>query len=260
MQEFALANIVRVDVTTTTATHSLTDVATQAEAEGFVSEGAEDMLRVKNTIKALNRFEDILMGFNITLTTATMVPEILALIDGGTLRKAAEALAEVPVGLINEINKAYALAHGEVVEGSVSIIVDGAATAITDDGGDLSDGGTINYETGAIVLNAAPATTITVTYKYASLTGTGDFVDYEAPEVGKVVSRTPFTMEVYTADKDVDGDDKGYIKFVFLNCVGTPINYSMTDQEFFVPEMTIKSRPKSGEKPVRIVSVKSLPA
>ena len=88
IQEFAIANIVRVELVTeetTPKTYRLTDVATEAEVLAFISEGEEAELRVKNTIKAQNNWEDIVKGYDLRLVSATMVPQILALIDGGTL-------------------------------------------------------------------------------------------------------------------------------------------------------------------------------
>lgn len=85
--EFALANIARVDIETeetTPKTYTLIDMAREAEITAYVSEGEEKPLRVKNTIKAQNSTEDIVMGYDITLVSVTMQPEVLALIDGGT--------------------------------------------------------------------------------------------------------------------------------------------------------------------------------
>ena len=88
VKEFPLANIVRVEIETEDETqkqYRLTDVASEAEITAYVSEGEEKELRVKNTIKAQNKTEDIVMGYDIKLVSATMVPEILALVDGGAL-------------------------------------------------------------------------------------------------------------------------------------------------------------------------------
>jgi len=86
VKEFPLANIVRVEIETeeeTSKMYRLTDVASEAEITAFISEGEEQELRVKNTIKAQNKTEDIVKGYDIRLVSATMVPEILALVDGG---------------------------------------------------------------------------------------------------------------------------------------------------------------------------------
>lgn len=86
--EFPLANIARVEIVTeeeVPRTFRLTDVASDAEAIAYLSQGTEKELRVKNTIKAQNNTEDIVMGYDLKLISATMIAEILALVDGGEL-------------------------------------------------------------------------------------------------------------------------------------------------------------------------------
>ena len=177
IQEYALANIARVDFITeedVPKTYTLTDVASEAEILAYISEGVEEELRIKNTIKAQNKTSDIVMGYDITLTQATMIPEILALVDGG---------------------------------------------------------------------------------EYAE-----DTKEYAAPLIGSAVNRTKFTMVVYTEEKDGDGSTKGYVQFTYKNCEGKPLNYTLTEGEFFVPEMSAKSRPKLGESPVEFKILDQLPA
>ncbi len=177
VKEFALANIARVDIKTeelSPKTFTLVDMANEATIEAHINEGEEKALRVKNTIKALNRLEDIVMGYDITLSAVTMQPEVLALVDGGTWDSTDEK--------------------------------------------------------------------------------------YSAPPVGSPVSRTPFTLEIYTEDKDVDGDTKGYVCFSFLHCKGQPVNYNVEDGEFFSEELRAKSRPASGESPVEFQYMDELPS
>lgn len=174
--EFALANIARVDIETEgdlSEAYTLIDMANEASIEAYINEGAENALRVKNTIKAMNKLEDIVMGYDITLSAVTMQPEVLALVDGGVWDE--------------------------------------------------------------------------LTQKYS------------APPVGSPVSRTPFTLKIYTEDKDVNGDTKGYICFSFLHCKGQPVNYSVQDGEFFSEELRAKSRPAKGESPVSFEYMESLP-
>jgi len=177
IKEFPLANIARVEIETeeeTPVQYRLTDVASEAEVTAFISEGEEQELRVKNTIKAQNKTEDIVKGYNIRLVSATMVPEVLALIDGGTWDPVAQK--------------------------------------------------------------------------------------YSAPVVGQPVQRKHFTMHIYTEEKDVNGDTKSYVKFSYKHCKGTPVNYTLQDGQFFVPELTAESRPKLGESPVEFEILDELPA
>ncbi len=173
--EIPIANIVRVDIETETPEkYTLTDVYSEAEATAFVSEGDEQELRVKNVIKAQNSTEDIVKGYDLRFLSVTLVPEILALIDGGTWDKEARK--------------------------------------------------------------------------------------YIAPVVGEVVEKTPFTTHVYTEEKDVNGDVLNYVKFSYKHCKGKPVNYIFRDGEFFLPELTAKSRPKKGESPVEFDIIDELPA
>ena len=176
--EFPLANIARVEIATegeVPKEYRLTDVASEAEVTAYVSQGEEKELRVKNTIKAQNKTEDIVMGYDVKLVSATMIPEILALVDGGTW-----------------------------------------------------DGTTAKK--------------------------------YTAPPIGSPVTRIPFTMHIYTEEKDGDGSTKSYVKFSYKHCTGKPVNYTLKDGEFFVPELTAKSRPKLGESPVEFEILDKLPA
>ena len=181
--EFALANIARVDIVTEETTpqeFTLTNVATEAEATAYISEGQQDTMRVKNVIKAQNNTEDIVLGYDIKLVSATMLPEILALVDGGSLRY-------------------------DDVE-------------------------------------------------------TDKIVGYDAPVIGQVVARTPFTLNVFTEEKDASGDIIGYTRFQYLHCKGTPASYTMKEGEFFTPELLCRSRPKSGEMPAKVDFYDELPA
>lgn len=177
IKEFPLANIARVEIITEEEVpkeYRLTDVATDAEVIAYVSQGDEKALRVKNVIKAQNKTEDIVMGYDVKLISATMIPEILALVDGG---------------IWDPLTKEYA-----------------------------------------------------------------------APPIGTPVNRTPFTMNIYTEEKDGDGSTKSYVKFIYKNCKGKPVNYSLKDGEFFVPEMNATSRPKLGQSPVNFKVLDELPA
>lgn len=86
MSEHALANIVRVDLITDETIpiiHKLAEVATECSIEPYLSEGSETILRVKNTIIATNKLDDLILGYEISLQNCVMMPEILALVDGG---------------------------------------------------------------------------------------------------------------------------------------------------------------------------------
>lgn len=86
-EAYTIANIARVDIVTeedVPKTYTLQEVATQAEASAYVSEGKDEELRVKNTIHAQIVTEDITKGYQIKLNSVRAVMEVLSLIDGGT--------------------------------------------------------------------------------------------------------------------------------------------------------------------------------
>lgn len=85
-QQMAIANIERVDIITEESTPRVMsfDTASEASVEAQISAGAETELRVKNQIHAQNMTEDIVKGYNITLTDSLFSPDVFALVDGGT--------------------------------------------------------------------------------------------------------------------------------------------------------------------------------
>ena len=48
----------------------------------------------------------------------------------------------------------------------------------------------------------------------------GKFEGYTGPKMGEVVNRTPFTVNIYTEEKDGDGETTGYLKFTCEHCKG----------------------------------------
>lgn len=69
------------------------DTAETAELESVTSEGTEDIKRNDTRILAIVRTPDLLYGYDLTFKDNTFDPEIMALIEGGTVRKVNEAIA-----------------------------------------------------------------------------------------------------------------------------------------------------------------------
>lgn len=90
--EKPIVNIVRVEIVTeedSPKTYRF-DTASEATYAPVVSEGEEKVLRIKNTILATNKTEDIQYGSDLNFTQVVMVPEVLAIVDGGTLNTTGE--------------------------------------------------------------------------------------------------------------------------------------------------------------------------
>lgn len=82
---------------------------------------------------------------------------------------------------------------------------------------------------------------------------------YEGAVAGEVTNRTLFTMDIYQEDKDYNSENKGYVKYTFKHCEGTPLSWSIKDGEFSSPQATIKARPRLGENVIEFAHVKELP-
>lgn len=88
--------------------------------------------------------------------------------------------------------------------------------------------------------------------------GDGAFQKYTSPVVGEVTERKNLTVSLYTQEVDCDGETVEYIKFTFKHAKGKPVEYSIKDGEFFVPELTLRSRAKTGESSVEVAALKTL--
>ncbi len=80
-----IVNIVRAEIVTDEAEARVLHFETisSASPDPFVSEGDESELRVRNTIIAQERLEDIIKGYDITLKDCVMSRDLLEVIDGG---------------------------------------------------------------------------------------------------------------------------------------------------------------------------------
>ena len=86
-QGLPLVNIVLAEVITedTVPETWYFDTAQEANIDPNLSEGEENVLRIKNKILATNRTEDIVVGYDTTLSANTLLPELFAIVDGGKL-------------------------------------------------------------------------------------------------------------------------------------------------------------------------------
>lgn len=177
-----LVNVRRVEIATeeTTPKTYKFDTAEEIDFDPEVSKGEEKTHRTKNRILGVNTTEDLITGYNLKLKDSLMLPELFALLEGGT-----------------------------------------------------------------------------VTYDAVETT---KVIKYEGPVMGNTIVKIPFTLVVYTEEKDESDDVVGYAKFTFEHCKGKPIKWKLKDNEFFVPDLEITSRAKSGESPVTVDFVDELPA
>ena len=85
-------------------------------------------------------------------------------------------------------------------------------------------------------------------------------VGYNAPVTGQAVNRTKFTYNIYTEEKDIDGNTLAYYKFSFPNSKGSPAEFDFKDGDWLAPKYTIHSRAASGQPPYTVEVLDELPA
>lgn len=181
LQGMPLVNIRRVEIITEEDIPQkyIWETADKAKVVPEISKGKETTLRIKNKIYANDRTEDIVIGYNLEFQDNMFIPEVFALIDGGT-----------------------------------------------------------------VIYDKTDNTKV---------------IGYEGAEIGTVVKRTLFTLNVYTEEKDQSGETIKYAKFLYKHCKGKPAEFDIEDGKFMVPKFKIESRPKQGEKPVKIDFLDELP-
>lgn len=174
-QGFNISDIVAAVITTDTKSY-LFKTASEASVKPVIDQGQEKRLRKLNKIHAVNKTEDIIVGYDIDLTSVLMHFELLAILEGGVA--------------------------------------------------------TFN---------------------------TGAFASYTAPAAGTIVVKTPFRLDLYSANKDTAGDDDGYLKWSFPHCKGKPAEFSLKDGDFFLPKMPLYNRPDEGTEPMEITPAAAIP-
>lgn len=91
-----IANVERIKITTdeTSAKTYVFETATSCSFTAAVSSGQEVEQRIKNTVMGLLKTDDLVKGYDIELEDQRLIPEILALVDGGTLTMDTETPTE----------------------------------------------------------------------------------------------------------------------------------------------------------------------
>ena len=88
----------------------------------------------------------------------------------------------------------------------------------------------------------------------------GGFKSYTGPVAGKEVVKTPFTLEIYCANKDTGNNIVNYLKLTLTGCHGKgAVEWSIKDGDFYAPKYTIESLPAVGASPMSMDIAESLP-
>ncbi len=135
----------------------------------------------------------------IVPVTVSVFADGVEYLDDGTGTLIKEITNETPSGTIDGTNTSFTLAYTPVKPGTVSLLVDGTTTVTDDGAGNLSDGGTIDYATGTIILATAPTTSLSADY-----IATNGTIDYQTGTLN--LANAPATS--LRADYEIVG---GYI-------------------------------------------------
>lgn len=97
---FNIANVERVRIVTeeTTPKTYMFRTMTSFDAEPYVNEGEEVTQRVKNTIMGRIKTDDLLEGYDISCEDERLIPQVLALVDGGTYDDEEQSYAAPAIG------------------------------------------------------------------------------------------------------------------------------------------------------------------
>ena len=89
--------------------------------------------------------------------------------------------------------------------------------------------------------------------------GGSDWETYSSPVAGSPVTRKAFTLNLYTSDRDTDGEPNEYYVWTFAHCKGKPVDGGAEDGAFSKTTYKIESRPANGTSPMTVTRVDTLP-
>ena len=208
-------------------------------------------LIIKNKLRAQKGEKTTITGNKITLTDNVFIPELVLLLQGGTIHYGSKHTYTVSSTL------AAGSYYFESTIGNVIFDLDlelESGKVITFDeytGVFEVDGTEHDYEIGNVIADEVKIETNKETTK--------DIVGYEPPVAGSGDTGESFVLNCYSSQYDEAGSIVRYEKISYPNCTGTPVNMDSEDGAFRAPEYTINSAPSKGQAPYKIVYVKNLP-
>lgn len=213
-------------------------------------------LIVKGKLKAQKLEQVTITGNQITLTDNVFTPELVKILQGGTI--------------IYGTNYTYTVGAGGLATGTYYFLTSDGYVVFTLTSA-LSEGDVITYrDTGALTITTGGVTTPHAFTVSAAVPGSGTSLEvtssagtnirsYTPPTVGSGEKGVPFQLHAYSAQYDTSGQIVQYERIDYPNCQGIPIALSSEDNVFRVSEYTINSAPKSNEAPYSIHYIDALP-
>lgn len=277
--EIPTIDVVRVAIQAAGATDEYAlNTASKIAVEPVIETTDAVKLIIKGILKAQKKEMNTLTGNKITLTDNVFLPEIVKILQGGTITLGSTAVGTGDSGLLitsKDISKVITitLVDPDAANQSLLVTVTGNDIVIslaTGEGPGNAITSTATLVAGAIAALPAAAALISVAQAGA---GSGVMVaaaetrisspvtGYTPPVVGSDPAAVPaFTLKAYTAQYNAAGEIVQYECINYPNCSATPIAFSSEDGVFRVPEYTINSNPANGVAPYAITYIDSLPA
>jgi hypothetical protein len=225
-------------------------------------------LIVKGVLLSQKRATNTLTGHTITLSDNVFIPEIVKIIQGGTITYkptliagTTNALAITPLQVdspvtIELIQPTTASTVESILVTGKDITIHLATDSSSAPSSTLSEIKAIldaSSDAKALISTAIVGTGSTIITASVPKTTLGTEVGgYTPPVAGQKLDLPVFELCAYSAIYDGSGLIKGYEKVVYPNCTGEPMELDSEDGKFRAPEYTISSAPEDGQAPYQL--------
>ena len=212
-------------------------------------------LIVKGVLKAQKSKETTVTGNQITLKDNVFSPELVEILQGGTITKEQQYTYSV-----EEVLTAGAYC--------IQLSTDKYLNFTLEE--DVEVGSTLSYSTFTKSLTIEEGDLITELDSTESKESFGSTLSVSPTELDRIVGYAPpvsgskedkkvFALRAYSAVYDSSGVIQYYECIEYPNCQGEPIAFSSEDNVFRAPSYVINSAPSKGQSPYTISYVPKLP-
>lgn len=216
-------------------------------------------LIIKGALIAQKGATTVVTGNTIVLTDNVFNPQLVKLLQGGTITYAQTYTNTVPASGLTAAQYYFQIASLEYVSFTLaSSLASGDTIVYNDVTGELivTSGGVSTKASRTISVDApALATELTM----VATSDTGHVKQYMPPASGSITTQEVFTLRAYSAIYNAAAICTGYECIEYPNCKGVPVALSSEDDVFRVPQYTINSAPNTGEAPYTVKYTPNLP-
>lgn len=209
-------------------------------------------LIIKGKLRAQKKAVSTVTGNTITLTDNVFIPELVKVLQGGTIKyKTIYTLNTVQASG----NYSFTIGSNQYVNYTLDVstaLAEGDTLVFDDYSNKLIKNGTTEI---VCTIETTSEGTLVEPTKLVTDIITG----YTPPVAGSDEKGEAFELTAYSPQYDGAGGIVQYEKIAYPNCTGNPISISSEDGAFRVPEYTIDSAPQVGQAPYTISYVPTLP-